>query len=71
MGCDNPLRIPEPLRHDVDQILTDPFCVEHLNAEYAEIVRKLIASWCESVPRHSRAVTFAVGPRPRSTQWAA
>ena len=42
MGCDNPLRIPEPLRHDVDQILklTDPFCVEHLDAEYAEIVRK-------------------------------
>jgi hypothetical protein len=52
MGCDNPLRIPEPLRHDVEQILklTDPFCVEHLDAEYAELVRKLIAKLVRKRP---------------------
>jgi hypothetical protein len=45
MAHDNPLRIPEPLRHDVEQILrlTDPFCAEHLDAEHVELVRKLIA----------------------------
>ena len=41
MGQDNALRIPDPLRRDVDQIfkLTDPFCGEHLDAWYAELVR--------------------------------
>ena len=41
----NPLRIPDALRHDVEQIftLTDPFCAEHLDVEYGELVRKLVA----------------------------
>lgn len=52
MAHDNPLRIPEPLRHDVEQIfrLTDPFCGEHLDAEYAELVRKLIAKLARKCP---------------------
>ena len=52
MGHDNPLRIPEPLRHDVDEIfkLTDPFCSEHLDAEYGELVRKLIAKLARKRP---------------------
>ena len=52
MAHDNPLRIPEPLRHDVEQIfrLTDPFCGEHLDAEYAELVRKLIAKLARKRP---------------------
>jgi hypothetical protein len=46
------LRIPEPLRHDVDQIfgLTDPFCEEHLDAEYGELVRKLVAKLARRRP---------------------
>ncbi len=52
MGHGDPLRIPEPLRHDVGQIfkLTDPFCGEHLDAEYAEPVRKLIAKLARKRP---------------------
>ncbi len=45
MDTDKPLRIPAPLRHHVEQLFqfTDPFCGEHLDAEYAELIRKLIA----------------------------
>ncbi|MBI2216169.1 MAG: hypothetical protein HYU51_02630 [Candidatus Rokubacteria bacterium] len=52
MGYGNPLRIPELLRRDVEQIfnLTDPFCVEHLDAEYAQLVRKLIAKLARKRP---------------------
>ena len=52
MAHENPLRIPEPLRQDVEQLfkLTDPFCGEHLNAEYAELVRKLIAKLARKRP---------------------
>lgn len=49
---DNPLRIPEALRHDVEQILTltDPFCAEHLDTEYGELVRKLVAKLARKRP---------------------
>lgn len=52
MGRDNPLRIPELLRHDVEEIftLTDPFCAEHLDAEYGELVRRLIAKLARKRP---------------------
>ena len=47
-----PLRIPQPLRRDAEQIfkLTDAFCGEHLDAEYAELVRKLIAKLARKRP---------------------
>jgi hypothetical protein len=49
---DDPLRIPPALRHDVEQIfkLTDPFCAEHLDAEYGELVRKLVAKLARKRP---------------------
>lgn len=52
MGRDNPLRIPAPLRHDVEEIfkLTDPFCAEHLDAEYGDLVRKLVAKLARKRP---------------------
>ena len=52
MGHDNPLRISEALRHDVEEIfkLTDPFCAEHLDAEYGELVRKLVAKLARKRP---------------------
>ncbi len=52
MGRDNPFRIPELLRHDVEEIftLTDPFCAEHLDAEYGELVRRLIAKLARKRP---------------------
>jgi len=52
MSRDNPLRIPEPLRHAVEEIfkLTDPFCAEHLDAEYSELVRKLIGKLARKRP---------------------
>jgi hypothetical protein len=52
MGHGNSLRVPEPLRHDVEQIfrLTDPFCGEYLDAEYAELVRTLIAKLARKRP---------------------
>jgi hypothetical protein len=48
----NPLRIPQTLRHDVEQILTltDPFCAEHLDAEYGELVGKLVAKLARKRP---------------------
>ena len=51
-GFTHALRIPAPLRHDVVQIftLTDPFCAEHLDAEYAELVRKLVAKLARRRP---------------------
>ncbi len=49
---DDPLRIPAALRHEVEQIfkLTDPFCAEHLDAEYGELVRKLVAKLARKRP---------------------
>jgi hypothetical protein len=52
MRHDNSLRIPEALRRGVAEIfkLTDPFCAEHLDAEYGELVRKLIAKLARKRP---------------------
>ena len=52
MDKDKPLRIPAPLRHHVEQLFkfTDPFCGEHLDAEYAELIRKLIAKLARKRP---------------------
>ncbi len=49
---ENPLRIPETLRHKVDQIfeISDPLCAEHLDAEYGELVRKLVARLARKRP---------------------
>lgn len=49
---DKSLRIPESLRHDVEQVfnLTDRFCAEHLDAEYGELVRKLVAKLARKRP---------------------
>ena len=51
-STDRPLRIPELLRHDVEQIFTftDSFCAEHLDAEYGELVRKLVATLARKRP---------------------
>jgi len=51
-SADRPLRIPASLQHDVEQIftLTDPFCAGHLDAEYGELVRKLIAKLARKRP---------------------
>jgi len=49
---DDPLRIPTALRHEVEQIfkLTDPFCAEHLDVEYGELVRRLVAKLARKRP---------------------
>ncbi len=49
---DDPLRIPAALCHEVAQIfkLTDVFCAEHLDAEYGELVRKLVAKLARKRP---------------------
>jgi hypothetical protein len=52
MAHDNSLRIPEPLRHHAEEIfkVTDPFCATHLDAEYGDLVRKLIARLARKRP---------------------
>lgn len=52
MAHDNPLRIPEPLRHDAEEIfkLTGPFSAAHLDAEYGGLVRTLIAKLARTRP---------------------
>jgi len=52
MDNDKPLRIPAPLRHHAEQLFkfTDPFCGEHLDAEYAELIRKLITKLARKRP---------------------
>jgi len=46
------LRIPQALRHDTNEIfkLTDPFCAEHLDAEYGQLCRKLVAKLARKRP---------------------
>lgn len=48
----NPLRIPESIRPRVDAIFafTDPFCARHLDAEYGELIRKLVARLARKRP---------------------
>ena len=50
--ADSGLRIPEALRHEAQEIfrLTDPFCAEHLDAEYGELCRKLVAKLARKRP---------------------
>jgi hypothetical protein len=49
---DSGLRIPEALCHEAEEIfkLTDPFCAEHLDAEYGELCRKLVAKLARKRP---------------------
>jgi Domain of unknown function (DUF6398) len=46
------LNIPESLRHDCEEIfkLTDSFCAEHLDSEYGQLCRKLIAKLARKRP---------------------
>jgi hypothetical protein len=46
------LRIPAALQPHAEQILkmTDPLCAEHLDAEYGELVRKLVAKLARRRP---------------------
>jgi hypothetical protein len=66
------LHIPESLRHDAEEIfrLTDPFCAEHLDAEYAWLCRRLVARLARKRPSPlargelriwAGAVIYAVG----------
>jgi len=49
-------RIPESLRHDVEQIfkLTAPFCAERRDAEYGAPARKPVAKLARKRPSKSR-----------------
>lgn len=46
------LRIPQALRHEAQEIfkLTDLFCAEHLDAEYGDLCRKLVAKLARKRP---------------------
>src|SRR6266566_1115628 len=48
----NSFNIPESLRHDCQEIfkLTDSFCAEHLDLEYGQLCRKLIAKLARKRP---------------------
>ena len=52
MARDNSLRIRAPLRQHVEEIVevTDRFCATHLDAEYGDLVRKLIARLARKRP---------------------
>ena len=49
---DSSLRIPEAVRHEAEEIitLTDGFCAEHLDGEYGELCRKLVAELARKRP---------------------
>jgi hypothetical protein len=49
---DDSLRIPAALQPHAEQIfkLTDPLCAEHLDAEYSELVRKLVGKLARKRP---------------------
>jgi Domain of unknown function (DUF6398) len=49
---DSGLRIPGALRHEAQEIfkLTDSFCAEHLDAEYGDLCRKLVAKLARKRP---------------------
>src|SRR5258708_33682167 len=48
----NSFNVPESLRHDCQEIfkLTDSFCAEHLDLEYGQLCRKLIAKLARKRP---------------------
>jgi hypothetical protein len=50
--ADSNLRIPEAVRHEAEEIisLTDGFCAAHLDAEYGELCRKLVAELARKRP---------------------
>lgn len=69
---ENPLRIPEALRQQAEEILrlTDGFCADHLDAEYGELCRKLVAELARKRPSPllrgdlriwAGAVTYTIG----------
>ena len=45
MAKEDPMKVPEPMKALYDEItgISDTFCKEHLNAEYAELARKMTA----------------------------
>jgi len=49
-------RVPSALRAEVERIcvLTDALCVEHLDAEYARLCRKLVAKLARKRPSRRR-----------------
>jgi hypothetical protein len=51
-SIDGRLRVPPALQHDIAQIFkfTDRFCTEHLDPEYGELVRKLVAKLARKRP---------------------
>jgi hypothetical protein len=51
-STDRSLRIPASRQHEVEQVfkLTDPFCAEYLDAEYGELLRKLVAKLARKRP---------------------
>ena len=51
-STDRSLRIPAALQHECEQIckLTGSFCADHLDAEYGELVRKLVAKLARKRP---------------------
>lgn len=48
----NPESVPKPMQAVFEAVvgLTDAFCAKHLNAEYAELCRKLAAALCRKRP---------------------
>lgn len=48
----DPFRIPEAVRGEAEEIIkvTDQFCAEHLDAEYGELCRKLVAELARKRP---------------------
>jgi hypothetical protein len=49
-GTSDELRVPSALRDRVSTILAiaDPFCTEHLDAEYASLCRRLVAKLAQA-----------------------
>ena len=72
-GPRQPASIPGPLRHDVDELfkLTDPFCAEHLDAEYGELVRKLVGKLARKRPSPLARGDLRIWAAAGSTRWAA
>jgi hypothetical protein len=64
---DDSLRIPAALQPHAEQIskLTDPLCAEHLDAEYVELVRRLVGKLARRRPsplvRDDRRIWAAAG----------
>lgn len=48
----NPETVPKAMKDKFDRIvaMTDPFAREHLNEEYAQMIRKAVAALCRKRP---------------------